>query len=126
MSMSVNEALSLGARSRRCKQAFKKLSVQLRDSQYMDQVSPNAIDDQFGRFWSDHSVLREPRESTYDFISVWAGNIGAFQSEEFRSSLDYRLREASHIWSQIGRTLQFLDSSLAEGLLPLSTRRSLC
>lgn len=62
MSMSGDKALSLAARSRRCKQAFNMLSVQLRDSQYVDQVSPTAIDDQFGRFWSDHFVLKEPRK----------------------------------------------------------------
>ena len=56
------------------------------------------------------------RLSADNLNSLWAGNIGAFHNESLRSSLDYRLREALQVRTQIGRTLQFLDSSLRQGL----------
>jgi hypothetical protein len=34
-------------------------------------------------------------------FKIWAGNLGAFQQFESKSSLDYRLRDASKISTQI-------------------------
>jgi hypothetical protein len=48
-----------------------------------------------------------------DRFKVWAGNIGAHRLGQ--SSLDYRLRDASHIQELVLRFLSKLQSSLAEG-----------
>jgi hypothetical protein len=49
----------------------------------------------------------------YDRFKVWAGNIGAHRRGQ--SSLDYRLRDASHIQQKVLSFLSELQSSLAEG-----------
>jgi hypothetical protein len=48
-----------------------------------------------------------------DRFKVWAGNIGAHRRGQ--SSLDYRLRDASHIQQPVLRFLSKLQSCLAEG-----------
>jgi hypothetical protein len=48
-----------------------------------------------------------------DRFKVWAGNIGAHRRGQ--SSLDYRLRDASHIQQRVLRFLSKLQSTLAEG-----------
>lgn len=53
-------------------------------------------------------------------FKVWAGNIGAHRKG--RSSLDYRLREASHIRAQIIRLLGDLLDALQDGELFLMER----
>lgn len=50
-------------------------------------------------------------------FKVWAGNIGAHQTG--RSSLDYRLRDASHIKLRVIRFLNDLQEQLVEGTCPL-------
>jgi hypothetical protein len=50
---------------------------------------------------------------TFDRFKVWAGNIGAHRRGQ--SSLDYRLRDASHILQKVLRFLSEIQSSLAEG-----------
>ena len=67
---------------------------------------PNVVD-QIGRF------------------RVWAGDTGANQGGRLRISLDYRLREASHIHAQVTGLLQELDDSLKEGDTPPSIWESL-
>lgn len=47
-------------------------------------------------------------------FKVWCGNIGAHQSGT-RSSLEYRLRDASHIRKQVVRILISLSGSLVDG-----------
>jgi len=44
---------------------------------------------------------------------VWAANIGAHRTG--KSSLEYRLRDASHIRSQVLRLLDDLSESLTDG-----------
>jgi hypothetical protein len=46
---------------------------------------------------------------------IWAGNIGAFQRFESKSSLDYRLRDAKKIAIQIVGLLDDLAESLEDG-----------
>lgn len=46
-------------------------------------------------------------------FNVWAGNIGAHQNG--RSSLDYRLRDASHIREEFVKVLQYLRETLDDG-----------
>ncbi|KAL8949422.1 MAG: hypothetical protein Q9222_004474 [Ikaeria aurantiellina] len=76
-------------------EAFENLQVLLQrpDSEKYD-ISQEVVSDHFGRF------------------HVWAGNIGAGQ--QGRSSLDYRLRDASYIKDQVVSTLQYLVESLQE------------
>lgn len=49
-------------------------------------------------------------------FKIWAGNIGAFQRFETKSSLDYRIREAPKIATQIVNILDELAESLEDGM----------
>jgi hypothetical protein len=53
-------------------------------------------------------------------FKLWAGNIGAHRTG--RSSLDYRLRDSSHLHTQVMRLLDDLSTSLNEGLIRNSFR----
>ena len=46
-------------------------------------------------------------------FKMWAGNAGAHQKRKM--SLDYRLREAPHLYGQIVSLLEDLESALNEG-----------
>jgi hypothetical protein len=48
-------------------------------------------------------------------FKVWSGNIGALHGYEIRSSLDFRLREAPKIASQVVELLEELEDSLNDG-----------
>jgi len=61
-------------------------------------VSPAAIQDEFGRF------------------RIWGRNIGAFQPKTFRSSLEHRLRDSSRTRQQVLNILQDLHESLDESI----------
>lgn len=74
-----------------CLSAFLKLSASTANE---EAISPQIIDE-FGRF------------------KIWASNIGAHRSG--RSSLDYRLRDASHIQKRVLELLEDLGQSLEEG-----------
>lgn len=78
-------------------QTFEKLCalVQKPGHHFSDQISTPAVLDEFGR------------------LKVWAGNIGAHQIG--RVSLDYRLRDASHIQRQVIQLLQDLQEALEDG-----------
>lgn len=77
-------------------QSFNRLYTLLQhpDGLFQDQVSPSAVLDELGRF------------------RVWSGNIGALQ--EGPASLDYRLRDASHVREQVMRLLKDLNFALQE------------
>jgi hypothetical protein len=60
----------------------------------------------------DHLSLRGIQDELGRY-KIWAGNIGALQKGP--SSLDYRLREASHVQQPIIRLLRDLEYSLKEG-----------
>lgn len=47
---------------------------------------------------------------------IWAGNVGAFQNSDIKSSLDYRLRDAPKIATQIIELLDELAESLDDGM----------
>jgi len=49
-------------------------------------------------------------------FKIWAGNLGAFQHFESKSSLDYRLRNASKISAQIVDLLDELAESVEDGM----------
>ena len=67
------------------------------DCLFLDQISASAIEDETRRF------------------KLWANNIAAFQSPKKRSSLDYRLRDASHVRQQVIRLFDRLSSSAKQG-----------
>jgi hypothetical protein len=48
----------------------------------------------------------------YGQFKIWAGNIGAFQSAQSASSLDYRLREVPKVSKQVVALLGDLDEAL--------------
>jgi len=49
-------------------------------------------------------------------FKIWARNLGAFQSADFKSSLDYRLRETPKLVTQIVNILDELAESLNDGV----------
>ena len=48
-------------------------------------------------------------------FKIWAGNIGAFQGQDVKSSLDFRLRDTPKISTQILEILDDLAESLVDG-----------
>lgn len=65
----------------------------------------------------EHSYGISEAETTDAFgrFKIWAGNIGAFQPFELKSSLDFRLRETPKISTQILEILDDLAESLEDG-----------
>ncbi len=83
-----------------CLHQFRALSSSLEDADTGDAeplpgLSPLLVKDQLARF------------------KVWSGNIGAHRKG--RSSLDFRLRDASHIHAQVKQPLEDLVGSLHDG-----------
>lgn len=76
-----------------CKKSFYELFQAVKRSN--DQASAQRISDEFGRF------------------RVWAGNAGAHRTGG--GSLDYRLREASHLHKDLVELLRELNKHLGEG-----------
>ncbi|KAK9420304.1 hypothetical protein SUNI508_06573 [Seiridium unicorne] len=80
-----------------CLEAFESLSMTaFAETKEYSRKSVWEIKNQFSRF------------------KVWSGNIGAHQRG--KSSLDYRLRDASHLASQVQSLLADLKSSLEKGI----------
>ena len=52
-------------------------------------------------------------------FNMWAGTAGTHRSGKI--SLDYRLREAPHVHTQVLRLLENLNQALAEGQSPILT-----
>lgn len=77
-----------------CLKSFNQLKEQVERPDYnrVAEVSPALWGDELGR------------------LRVWAANIGAHQTGQ--SSLDFRLRDASHISNQITKLLEDLEQSL--------------
>ena len=85
----------------RCLKAFKVLSSALDHADVPDQFPlRKAIEECNGRF------------------RVWSGNIGAHQTG--KGSLDYRIRDASHIKTRVLRLLEDLVELLSDG------KRAIC
>ena len=72
-----------------CSTSFKRLykALESAKSDSRSQISLACVTDQHGRF------------------NVWVGNIGAYQHG--RSSLDYRLRDASQIREEFVKVLEY-------------------
>lgn len=77
-----------------CFQSLDDLKCLMRDAEneYLDQVQPCEITEELGRF------------------RIWAGSMGAHRRG--RSSLDYRLRDASHIRDKVQALLEDLIDSI--------------
>lgn len=83
-----------------CLQSFEDLVTQIQvTNAEFKQIEPPEVIDELGRF------------------RVWAGNIGAHRKG--RSSLDYRLRDASHIRSKVQSLLFDLQGAIQRGELRL-------
>lgn len=65
------------------------------DQVQLDEIPITKVEDELRRF------------------KVWVGNIGAHRTG--RSSMDYRLRDASHIRQQVFKLLKDLAESLTDG-----------
>lgn len=79
-----------------CLNSFREFATTLAAKDREDSAAlQNSLTDQNGRF------------------KVWAGNIGAHQTG--KSSLDYRLRDASHIRTRVVQFLKDLQEQLNEG-----------
>ena len=77
-------------------QSFENLRSRLTGTHAVDKVTPlTSWDDELGRF------------------RLWIANIGAHQRG--RSSLEYRLRDASHVKKQIGELLENLQRAIVDG-----------
>ncbi|KAK2761691.1 hypothetical protein FQN54_001519 [Arachnomyces sp. PD_36] len=87
---------TIAAEVKNCMQTFSALLVTLNDPgcDFRDQIQPEDVKDEFGRF------------------RIWSGNIGAHKVG--RSSLDYRLRDASHIRKRVVSLLHDLNEILEE------------
>lgn len=90
------------SRAREVVESFRHLEIASRDveSQQFYSAAPDfgSISDSLGRF------------------KIWAGNIGALQRFELKSSLDWRIREAPKISTQIVNILEELIESLDDGM----------
>ena len=84
----------IAAQYENCKDSFDKLLQNLEKSTAHQAIAQRILDE-FGR------------------LRVWAGNAGA--QETGRASLDYRLREASHIYDELIKLLGELDRNLEKG-----------
>ena len=89
-----------------CLKSFNELQEQVERSDYSQEAEVSAASwgDELGR------------------LRVWAANIGAHQTGQ--SSLDFRLRDASHISKQITKLLRDLEQSLHDILDELSGDRT--
>lgn len=85
--------VSLALQYAHCEKSFYKLLQSLK--KLNDQAVVQRLLDEFGRF------------------RVWAGDTGAHQTG--RGSLDYHLREASHIRTELTELLEELNKDLEEG-----------
>ena len=89
----------IASRTKTCLELFERLNeLSLQLDEERDSIAPTTeAADCLGRF------------------RIWAGNIGAFQRFESKSSLDYRLRDAKKIAIQIVGLLDDLAESLEDG-----------
>lgn len=95
-------ATSISALLIPCLKSFNQLQERVEQPEYNheEEVPPASWGDKLGR------------------LRVWAANIGAHQTGQ--SSLDFRLRDASHISKQIAKLLQDLEQSLSDVFEELS------
>lgn len=79
---------------RTCVQSFDEIRLRHPES---ESLVGSIIGDNFGRF------------------KIWARNIGALQQSTLSTSLEYRLREAPRVITQVAELLEDLVETLEEG-----------
>ena len=89
----------------------RHVQVALRDFRALVDVVKLEADEDGPQFPDTYQFLPSLENEATRF-KMWAGNLGAHQPG--RSSLDYRLREASHLQEQVVRLLQDVSESLQE------------
>ena len=91
-----DSSATIASTGKACINCFDQICQIIHDrgSEYGKDITPYAVADEFGRF------------------KIWAGNIGALQPGN--SSLDTRLRQASHVRRQVLRLLDDLNYTLRE------------
>lgn len=67
---------------------------------------------------TSHGISKSEASDTFGRYRIWAGNIGAFQHIESKSSLAYRIRDAPKIAAQIADLLDDVAESLDDGKRP--------
>lgn len=89
----------IASRAKKCVSLFEDLAEHLGQPSHQRDygISDTETTDAFGRF------------------KIWAGNIGALQQIESKSSLDFRLRDSPKISTQILEILVDLAESLEDG-----------
>jgi len=89
----------IALRAKNCVGLFEDLVELLRQPEHRRAygLSDAVVTDALGRF------------------KIWAGNIGAFQGQDVKSSLDFRLRDTPKISTQILEILDDLAESLVDG-----------
>lgn len=97
--MSTANFSTLNSLGKKCITLFNQIYALLDqpDRSYQEDLSADDIQDELGRF------------------KVWAENIGALQPRDMKSSLEYRLRDASRTRQQVQQFLGDLRESLTEG-----------
>lgn len=89
----------------RCVESFERFleSVEEKEPECSDEITSSDVSDAIGRF------------------RVWSSNIGARKTD--RSSLEYRLRDASHIQERVQALLQSLNGFIEDGVFVTPFRR---
>lgn len=80
---------------------------------YGDDDESTGIPTLFEQYASSLEKFLPVLQDEHGRLRVWTGNIGAHKSR--RSSLDYRLRDASQVRGQVASLLDVLEVSLSEG-----------
>ncbi|PSN59412.1 hypothetical protein BS50DRAFT_508529 [Corynespora cassiicola Philippines] len=101
----VDGSTSIALHVETCFAAFYEVSTRLKQAgqNIRDKIPKDAVNDELGRF------------------RLWCGNIAAHRKG--KSSLDYRLREASHIRDRVMDLLRSLESALQEAMEIISGQR---
>ncbi|EDN05244.1 predicted protein [Histoplasma mississippiense (nom. inval.)] len=88
---------------------------------YGDDDESTGIPTLFEQYASSLEKFLPVLQDEHGRLRVWTGNIGAHKSR--RSSLDYRLRDASQVRGQVASLLDVLEVSLSEVLAIVSGER---
>ncbi|KAF2811608.1 uncharacterized protein BDZ99DRAFT_277880 [Mytilinidion resinicola] len=66
---------------------------------------------------TSYALLETDVQDEFDKYSIWAGNVGAaFSGQNYRRSLDYRLREASFYKEQVLKLLKSLHGVMQKAV----------
>lgn len=106
---------AISSQSNTCMSLYQRLFVELHEATH-EQCRENKFDRDL--------TLARVGDARARF-KAWAVSIAAFQSGHLRSSLDYRLKDASEIRERILKILAELQESLLTGKIPPSPKPGL-